>query len=409
MAQPSDPLFPASYDDEISLLGLPGNREVFTVAAVISVDDIIFQMVEDVTSVELPCYITFEGGEIIYITSVLGSNSFECDTLGDRGALSTSIQPHGANELVYITILSANHNITRAAVILAQKYQGKVGLDAYKGDYPVVGEAYVATDTDKIYRCFEDDYWVQINYRSHGDLANLDGHHHTQYHIDSYATATWHPAQSGDHINSGNDHDHHSSGEGSAVVRVDGGLDANRPTGMVDGQIYFATDLDGGTLHVGQGGAWSKIGGVPQGGIMAFESACPGGWTRYAKLDDAYPRGGPPTEAGTEGGSWTHVHGYSAIREHYHTVGSVGGVTSTSSGQGNHFNEAWDGSGGGQSRDCYSSDVAGGNPTTDGGDHGHTLTTSGHNTENAGLGSGAETNAGTNKPESYRIMWCEKD
>ena len=409
MAQPSSPNFPSSYDDVNSLLGLPGNREVFTVAAVISVDDTVFQMAEDLSNVNLPCYITFEGGEIVYITAITGGDkSFECDTLSERGVLSTSIQPHGANEEVYITILSPNHNLMRAALMLAQKYQGLVGLDAAKGTPSAAGEAYVATDTDYIYRCFDGITWTRINYDSHANLSNLTAvDSHTQYHIDSRAV-TWHGTQPGIHITSGDDHDHYSSAEGPAVVRIDGGLDANKPTGPADGQIYFATDLDGGTLHVGQGDSWSKIGGVPQGGIMAFDEPCPSGWTRYAGLNDAYPRGNTVALAGTTGGSFWHLHGYSAIREHYHTVNAVSGITSNSGTPSTHYDTARSGAIS-QTAVAHSSNSTGGSNVTYSGNHSHTLTVPAHSTENAGLGSGAETNSGMNKPESYRINWCQKD
>ncbi|MCK5308040.1 MAG: hypothetical protein KAJ73_05460 [Zetaproteobacteria bacterium] len=409
MAQPSSPNYPVSYDDADSLLGLPGNREVFTVSGIISVDDIVFQMNEDLTAVNLPCYITFEGGEIVFITSIAGAGSdqFVCTSLAERGVLNTDIQPHGNGERVYVSILSLNHNLMRSAVILAQKYQGRVGLDAAKGTPTAAGEAYVATDTDKIYRCADGATWTQINFRSHGDLANHTSDKHTQYHIDTRAD-TWHGAQSGIHIAGGDDHDHYSTGEGSACIRVDGGLDANKPTGPANGDVYFATDLDGGTLHVGQGGVWGKIGGVPQGGIMNFDGPCPSGWTRYAPLDDAYPRGNVVTAAGTTGGAWTHTHGYSVIREHYHSIDEVGGVTCVAGTPSTHYDTARTGSIS-QTDTAGSSWATGGSNVTYGGDHSHSLTVPAHSVENTGLASGAETNAGTNKPASYRTMWCQKD
>ena len=407
MAQPSSPNFPASYDDVNSLLGLPGNREVFTVESIVSVDDTVFDMVEDVSAVDLPCYITFEGGEIIYITSLSGTDKFVCTSLAERGSLGTDIQPHGKNELVYVTILSKNHNLMRTALTLAQKYQGLVGLDANKPATCAVGEAYVATDTDKIYRCFVVNTWTQINYRSHGDLSNHTVDNHTQYHIDTRAL-TWHGIQTGIHISSGDDHDHYTGSEGSACVRIDGGLDANKPTGPADGDVYFATDLDGGTLHVGQAGVWGKIGGVPEGGIMAFDGACPSGWTRYFALNDAYPRGGLVTEAGTTGGAWTHAHGYSAFRQHYHAVNAVSGVTSTGDNSSSHSNDAWDGAAG-SNHQSYQGSTSSSTQSTTSGDHGHGVTVPGHNTDNAGLASGSETNSATNKPASYRINWCQKD
>jgi hypothetical protein len=368
-------------------------------------------MNESLTGVDLPTYIVFEGGEVAYCESIggAGSDQFILTDLDDRGLLNTEIQPHGNGEKVYITILSPNHNLMRAAVLLAQKYQGLVGLDASKPATCVAGEAYVATDTDKIYRCFSANVWTQVNYDDHGDLSNRSADDHTSYHTDGRAD-TWHAGQSGVHIPGGDDHDHYSSGEGSAAIRVEGGLNANKPTGpSVDAEIYFSTDLDGGTLFIGNSGVWEKVGGVPEGAILAFNlTACPSGWTRYAALDDKYPRGGQVTEAGNTGGSWTHVHGYSVIREHYHVVNEVTGVTSSSDAGSNHEKTVKYGapSSGGV---AYSGNCSQSGGWSEAGAHTHTCTIAGHNTDNEGVASGAETASATNKPVSLRIMWCQKD
>lgn len=376
-----------------------------------SVDDLTVDTSDDISGVDLPCYIVFEGGEIMYSESISGTDKFVIASLADRGCLGTNIQPHGAGESVYISVLSVNHNLMRAAAILAQKYHGLVGLDSAKGTPYGAGARYVATDTDKIYYCFDGSTWVQVNYNDHGDLANLTADDHdtgaNAYHTDGRAN-TWHGLESGVHIPSGDDHDHYSSGEGSATVRVEGGLDANKPTGpSQNGELYFSTDLDGGTLFVGNSGSWEKIGGVPAGGIMAFNTSCPSGWTRYSNLDDKYPRGSAVTAAGGTGGAWTHTHTYSVIRQHYHVVNEVTGVTSSSDSSGSHNCDVYT-AGGGTNHAIRSSNAGSSHSTTTNGSHTHTCTVGAHSTDSAGAG-GAVTASGNVKPESLRIMWCQKD
>lgn len=413
MAQPSSPNYPSSYDDDDSLLGNLENRQVFYLENPMSVDDLIIDTSGDISNVNLPCYVLFEGGEIVYCESVSGTDKFIIDSLSERGVLGTNIQPHGVNERVYVSVLSVNHNLMRAAAILAQKYHGLVGLDAAKGTPVGAGARYVATDTDKIYICFDGLTWTQVNYRSHGDLGGLldDDHDGTAnaYHNDSRAS-TWHGLLSGVHIAYGDDHNHYDTGQGSAVMRVAGGLDANKPTGpSQDGHIYFSTDLDGGTFFIGNGGIWEKIGGVPSGAIAWFDSDCPSGWTRYSAADNRYPKGGAVTAAGNTGGTWSHTHTYSEIREHYHVVDEVTGVTSSSDAHDGSHTITTKPSGSGSSGSWYSGACSSStHSTTTAGDHSHTCNVAGHNTDNAGAG-GAETDSETLKPESLRIMFCQKD
>jgi len=82
------------------------------------------------------------------------------------------------------------------------------------------------------------------------------------------------------------------------------------------GAMYY-NDADN-QVYVCDGSSWKTV-GAPSGTISMFATACPTGWTRFAALDNKFPRGSA-TYGGT-GGDSSHVHSYSG-----RTSPSGGGV-----------------------------------------------------------------------------------
>lgn len=412
MTLPTTSLYPTSADDSTSLLPLLANRRQYLLERDLGVDDleIMVQLPAvgstTVTGVSFPALIIFEGGEIVIASSLNNSSTgFLIESLEDRGILGTQIQPHGFGEKLVVGILSVHHRQLQRAIEAAQRYQGFVGADAAKPANPDPGWRYTALDTGKVYYCFVDNVWAQVNDTSHASRTGLGDDDHTQYHNDARAT-TWHSGLSGVHIPDGNNHDHVSSGEGSAVIRVRSGLDGNRPSTPIDGEVYYSTDLDGGTLWVGIGGAWSKLSGVPTGGIMPFDGPCPSGWTRYSSLNDRYPYGADVANVGETGGQANHTHGYTQIQQHYHTVL---GSSVTSSSTGSHQHSYITGYNSGSSWNLARSSSAAANyGTSSAGNHTHSATIPSTTTTSTG-GSSGTTSSQSQLPDSKEVIWCKKD
>lgn len=400
--------YPVAFDDASSLYPLLQDRKLYRLASGAAVDalDFFVQLPVGVTlaGVQLPAFLIFGGGEVAYATSTAHSNTaFHVESLEERGLLGTRIQPHGYNERVVIGYLSVHHNQMKRVIQATQKYHGLVGLDANKPASPQPGMRYLATDTLKVYYCISAGTWVWLNYTDHNTLQGLTNDDHSAvYHNDARAT-TWHGTVAGTHIPDGNDHDHYSAGEGAAVVRIRSGVNASRPASGANGDVYFATDLDGGTLWVYMGG-WTKVSGVPAGGIMAFDGPCPSGWTRYTALDGRYPRGAET--GGSTGGSATHIHTYTANVQHYHTVdGAV--VTSSSGGEHSHSVELGTGVGGTVDRVSRTQSSGDSFQSDPGGAHFHTGSVPQASTQSAGVAS-AETASASSLPASREVVWCQK-
>lgn len=406
MSQPTNIVYPVAYDDEDTLLGELRNREVYTVNGLIDVDDLYLPMAEALTNVNLPTYITFAGGEIAYVETIGGAGDkiFICSSLDDRGALGTKIQPHGIGEMVILGAVSPYHILYKLATIAGQHYQGLVGIDAAKSATPDPGHRFTAIDTGKVYYCFVADNWVDVIVYTHAHTTGREDDDHTQYHNDGRAD-TWHTAEPGDHIVDGDDHLHKA---GAAVLRIHGGVNGSKPANPTeDGEIYYSTDLDGGTLFVGltvgETLIWVKISGVPAGGILAFPGACPPGWERYTELDERIPMGA--AAAGATGGAATHVHTYSAHRQHYHSLS--GGLYNTEY-PGSHTHPANFKNASGTTWRPYELGIGDGSCTTSyAGGHIHTVNIPQANTANAGEAS-PETAAGDNVPASRQVVWCKK-
>jgi len=419
MAEPTTVNYPSSYEDNTTLLGPLRERETVVVKTSISVASLQVTFNEELTGLTGPLAVLFEGGEIWWveadgITISEGNTILSLDSLTQRAFHNSILQPHTAGEEAYVTIISTHVNQYKKGIEALQQNGFLLGTAAEKTTYEsgaVAGEGWLETDTGKIYYCFVAGTFVWVNYLSHSDLAGLADDDHASgtyaYHTDDRAD-TWHGLITELHIESGDDHDHFSSGEGSAVLRVHGGLDASRGSPAYPGHIYFSTDTpEGGTLYISTDGiVWEKISGAPSGAIAAYGGACPSGWTRYTNLDSKYLFV-DNTSPGSPGGANTHTHTYSEIREHYHDVTTVGSSGCTNPG--NHSHQIKVSSGGGGSTRFHSvGDYTGYHQTNNNSNHAHSATIPATDSENTGVVD-AETDSEDNEPPYQEVVWCKKD
>jgi len=415
MAEPTTVNYPSSYEDNTTLLGPLEERQTVVVKTSIGVADLQITFEEPLTGLTGPLAILFEGGEIWWvedddITVADGDTTISLDTLDQRAFHNSILQPHNAGEEAYFTIISTHTNQYKKAIEALQQNGFRLGTAAEKTTHEssaLAGEGWLETDTGHIYYCFSAGTFTRVDYNSHSDLAGLGDDDHSQYHTDGRAD-TWHSGQSGAHINSGDDHDHYSTNEGSAVLRIESGLDASKGSPSYAGQLYFATDTaEGGTFYISSDGViWNKISGAPTGAIAAYEGACPTGWTRYTNLDGKYIYV-DNTSPGSSGGAHTHQHDYSAIREHYHGMDAP--TTSDQTGPGTHRHQWKHHSGsGGFTRRARTAIVTDTLNTTSTGGWSHDATVPATTSEQTGVASPLTTVENSESPYK-ELVWCEKD
>ena len=415
MAEPTTVNYPSSYEDNSTLLGPLEERQTVVVKTSINVAELQITFEEPLTGLTGPLLIVFEGGEIWYveadgITISDGDTIISLDSMSQRGFHNSIIQPHNYGEEAYFTVVCTHVNQYKKAIEALQQNGFLLGTAAEKSAYEssaVAGEGWLESDTGKVYYCFAAGTFVWVNYLSHSDLAGLADDDHTQYHNDSRAS-TWHGGQSGVHINSGDDHDHFSTNEGSAVLRIHGGLDASKGSPSYPGQLYFATDTsEGGTLYISSDGInWDKISGAPTDAIAFYEGACPSGWSRYTNLDGKYLYV-DNTSPGSGGGANTHQHDYSAIREHYHDMDSPGTSGQTNPGNHSHQWEHHTGSGG-STRRAQTGIVSGSVDTNLRGGWSHTASVPVTASSETGVPS-PQTSVDNSEPPYKELVPCKKD
>ena len=396
--------YPTVLDDSTSLMAVPGNRQVYTLDMTMPIDELEFYVDRLILGVNVPTYMVFQGGEIVLIDSY-DSNIFYVAGVSGRGVLGSRIQPHRVGERVLIGLLSPHINQIKYGLIASERHQGCVGLDVDKGAFPDPGQRYTALDTGKIYYCFQPNVWTWVNKVSHANLTGLSDDDHPHYHTAARANS-WHSSLSGAHITGGNDHTHIAN---APVTRIAQGWDIAKPETPLDGQIYFSTNLDGGTLFIGLNGVWQRMVGIPAGGIAPFNGPCPAGWTRYTALDGKYPLGSIVAEVGQTGGGDTHRHAFTAIMKHYHTINATT-LTSTSAGGHSHSLTIGSGSVGNAVSVPAKTSYAGGTEvdTNDAGGHNHTAVVPQINTGSTGYATGY-TDYESSIPVSREVIWCKKD
>ena len=412
MKEPTTAKYPNGYDDETTLFGTLKNTRMLTVRSAIDVDSITLTVNEDCSDLQTPIYLVFESGEIWFVQqgglsqNTQGYWQFTLETNENQRAIHGSpLQPHMVNERVYIGLLSSHFNQLKQVLMAAQRYHFRVGTDAERQALmPEVGERFLCSDTKRIYYCFQAGTWTWANRVRHGDLTGLADNDHPQY-IQEAGSNAWHSALGGGHMTAGDNHDHKSTGQGAPVEKIRAGAYSAIGSPVVAGDLYFATDVDGGTLFVSINGVqWEKVAGVPAGAIALFAGACPPGWSRYTALDGRFPYGS--ATSGAVGGYASHKHTYTDVMKHYHVVAAQS-LTLSSGGSHSHVVTSRNNSGG--SSDAlavYGGDSSKG--TSSNGSHTHSVTRPAYDVNSAGTAS-AETSEASNLPPYQEMVFCKKD
>lgn len=344
------------------------------------------------------------GFEIVRITSH-----------GATGVLNVTRAFNGSTALSHADAAQATQDptaydfaILREAIIAAEKFAGLVGLDAAKPATCSPGQVYIATDTNKVYICYVANTWDLFNRPDHGQYANLNADDHTQYHTET-RKITWHDALPGDHITT-IAHDHSGSGtQGNPIRKFSTGLDANRGTPSVVGQVYYGYDQNN-LYFSSDGSTWTRYTAMPKGTIMFFESSCPNGWTAESSLDLTFVKG---ANSGvwtglTSGGATTHTHTMPDVISHSHQVSSQTSVVSSSDGTHFHMISVRNGDGANTLPFQYVSVGTATVNTTSAGAHTHTITIPAYTTDNSGSNP-ANSDSASNLVSYYKLIACRKD
>ena len=429
MAEPTVSLLPSAYDTNISLLGDVADHR--TLSLKLRIDDLAVNIeVLGSFGFDLPCYMLFTDGthEIIFVEQVTVEPSMiEGELISvTRGVRGTQAAAHEIETNLALTISGKHINMLRDALIAAQKYQGLVGLESALPVSPKAGEVYIATDTQNIFFSISSDgtvengEWQMVSRSTHVDLDDLTGDSHPIYHNDVKA-ANWHNTLSGGHVVDGDTHDHL---DGNGVGKVLGGAPASLPTPPAyAGHIYFDTNSE---LHISMDTTtWKTIIGVSAGLIAMFDDAslarygggCPPGWSRFTALDGKFPIGADALKTGQNDlvvwGFATHMHTYSDVGVHSHTVLNIP-LTASDRSSHNHVVYEYDAGSGLGILDAVS-----GSPepltTTFAGSHSHNFTYGAHNTSStkntlgaSGVDTG-ETDTVDTMPPYAEVVFCRKD
>ena len=430
MAEPTGSLMPTAYDDVTTLLGDQIDQRNFVLES--NIDDSVTTIptTGSLGDIEVPVYLLFTDGtdEIIFAEGKSGDDFITCV----RGARGTGNVAHTAGAGISLIVSGQQLNMFRECIFAGQQFKGLAGLDASKSGSPAQNEVYFATDTKKLYICITAGSWEWSGNRDdHVDLEDLGEDDHATganaYHTDGRAV-TWHDGLTGGHVQGGDTHDH-----GYPAVlgagRVQNGLASVRSsTPTYVREIYYETDTE--LLYISKGNSapsdWVKIVGAPVGTIVPFREVditneyggdCPPGWTRHTALDDRLAKGAPTgvTSPLNSGGSETHVHTYSDVAQHAHSILDKP-INFLAAGSHRHSVKkqgATSGTAVGVSGGQTCSDTEG--QTEGAGEHNHTFDIVAHTTATTkrtsddadGIAEGT-SETGSNWPEYQEIIWCRK-
>jgi len=406
MAQPTTINYPVSYENADSLTGAIQDREIYTLSDAINTTSLNIKFNESLAGLNLPAYLVFSGGEIIWVEDgeVTGTE-IDLTSVDQRGVAGSEAQVHSTNEAVYNTFLEKHHEQYKNAIIATQENGFLMGLESAKPATCSAGEAYYETDTNKVFFCFSTDAWTQIvPWGDHSQLSNLDADDHTNLQTEGRAD-TWHGLESGVHMVGGDEHDHTSASEGSAIQVIEGGSSLPGSPSYA-GQIYFdrTGDSGAGILYISYDGiVWASLSGIPAGGIAMFAGVCPSGWSRYTDLDGKYVMA---DDGVATGGSNTHEHDYDEQLEHYHVVA---GSSPTIASGGNHKHTIPQTN---ESAGSYNQHVAksgsAGLTTSFSGSHTHAWDIDAIDTDSTGGASGTTTTE-DGQPPYKETVFCQKD
>jgi len=359
---------------------------------------------ESIASLNFPCILVFqeEDGdfEIVEATATPGANQLTVT----RGAESTTPGTYEGDEQCVMENAVYYIGLIRDTIIASQKYKGLVGVDAAKPGTCSIGEAYVATDTSKVYICFTANNWTDISsltsHASYGGLADDD---HSIYHNDARKD-TWHTNLTGGHITSVSHVHTGGATDGDPIIRL---LNSDTLPGSPQntGDVYLKTDTNQFYVSV-NGSSWAEYVNVPKGSLLYFESVCPNGWTRKSAWDAKFLKGALISSfpLGT-GGALTHTHDLDEIVNHVHTITGRELITSV---VGNHAHNVAGGPGVIGNLLIFSGASNGSYSFSYDGSHGHNATVGVSDTDDVGNTSPTSDPA-SSLPAYKSLLLCEKD
>lgn len=143
MTEPSASNFPTSLDNTTSLGGDAVNLTSLTLDAGIDASTQTISVTEDITGVNVPCYILC-GSELMWATAKSSGNF----TSVDRGAGGTSATTHNNGDAVYVVYAANQFNQLKRAIIATQTALGISSASAIqtgKLDFPTSSELTISS------------------------------------------------------------------------------------------------------------------------------------------------------------------------------------------------------------------------------------------------------------------------
>ena len=196
---------------------------------------------------------------------------------------------------------------------------------------------------------------------------------------------------------------------GNPVRKYVTGLDANKGSPSVVGQVYYGYDAN--NLYFSPDGiAWVRYTTMPTGTLLLFPTSCPNGWTISTGMDEKFLRGAPTgVWIGLQsGGAVDHTHVMPDVIAHVHNIAVQAGIGTDIEGNHEHYFNSSNTTGS-STRPWMTSGVGVGyQSTTSGGAHTHAITMAAHNVSNAGAVS-PNTNSADNMPPYKKYIMCRKD
>ena len=416
MAEPTTSFYPDAFDNDLSLYGdLQDQRNLSLI--VDATDTATTLYFDGIEGVDLPTYILFMDGEIIYVEATNFDKTAFVNVL--RGACGSTPIAHSIGSGAYLVLTAKHINVLKNAALIAQKFHGLFGLDEDKPATPEVGMIYNAQDTKLMYCCTQAGVWSVFGGRlTHSELLE-DGEtdDHPQY-LNAQRALDWHSV--GGHVVDGDAHDHrHGTGAG----RINSGLKDDKPSSFAVGEAFLAIDT-GELLIAKDNASWGAVTGAPQGMIAIFleediaeyGNQCPPGWVRYSAMDGMFPKGAPSgiTAPLEQGGMNVHTHVYNQVPSHNHGIPQISATTTSSGSHSHNFPSSTTASGEGLAY-ITNGNRSGSVSTSSDGEHTHSMTVPASTTGNALKtvgGSYGENSAITSASEAIppfqEVVFCQK-
>jgi len=384
------------------------DKFTFVVSEALDDSELGIDITSGVDAFVVPCIINIED-ELIHIESK-SSPTLTASASG-RGYGGTTAAAHDSGVTGYIPLTAEHYDEMIVGAAAVRKYicrtVASLPATGLEEEYDIVEYA------DEIYM-YTGSGWERIGITlSHDSWRNLSsGDPHPVYYTES-RLETAHDNISGEHVTDGDSHDHL---EGTGIGAIDTTMSRIASPPTYDGEVVL--DTTSGVLYVSYIDSppaavadWIEVIGAPTGLVMAFDpsnlsGACPTGWSRYTALDEKFVRG-TSSSSQTTGGSASHVHTFTKIIDHEHSISSQAmNTTSTKS----HTHRVGTSTGGGADDSplrWLSSGSGAHVSSSSSGGHTHTITMS-NDTQSTGEAA-PETSSVNGEPSYQKVVWCQKD